>query len=286
MYSFLMSIDRELEHHTLALVRDFLRSRGYTGAQMALDAAVPPEKGEPQTREEMVHNLTLTRLLKARKDPLPDSTLELVVDTMLRRSRMMRKYEQQVVDVSNGATDEIKEAEVGIGPGATGAIKEAEVGIGPGATDAIKEAEVDIGPPPAALAASEAVVPATEGAAATEAAAAAAATAATAAAATAAAATVAAAGRGDSGCSEAATRTKGKAAADRRAADAALPSAPSTPMLASASLAVRPLPSPPPSASPLPLFVLAEVAFSPILSAFAPKASPKKALSWPMGGGT
>ena len=101
-----MSNIDDLELHTLALVRDFLRSRGYTEAQAALDVAVPLKKGEPMSRDVMLHNLTLTRLLKARRDPLPDSTLELVVDTMLRRSRSLRKYEQE------NANSEISEAPV------------------------------------------------------------------------------------------------------------------------------------------------------------------------------
>ena len=79
-----------LESHTLMIVRDFLRRRGYTAALGALDAATPPD--ETLTREQVIRDLALEQVTKRRSAALPNTLLEIVVDTLLRRTKVLRKY--------------------------------------------------------------------------------------------------------------------------------------------------------------------------------------------------
>ena len=79
-----------LESHTLMLVRDFLRRRGYTAALGALDAATPPN--ELLSREQVIRDLALEQVTKRRSGALPETLLEIVVDTLLRRTKVLRKY--------------------------------------------------------------------------------------------------------------------------------------------------------------------------------------------------
>ena len=75
--------------HTLGLVRDFLQQRGYDAALRSLPE-VPV-----RSSQELLRNLSLDRIIAKRgPGPGPATCLELVVDTLLKRTRVLRKYER------------------------------------------------------------------------------------------------------------------------------------------------------------------------------------------------
>ena len=107
MAAAMTALDPDLDLHTLALVREFLHARGCHDAHSALHAACPRQKDEPASRDDLLRNLTLTRLVKHLDGAAARTMLELVVDTLLRRSRVLRKWQRDTASAAESHVEAV-----------------------------------------------------------------------------------------------------------------------------------------------------------------------------------
>ncbi len=81
-----------LEQHSVALVREYLSRRGYKDALAALDKDRPRAEGDLTSRNEIMRQLKLERLVKRNRERVPPlgTMLELVVEALFLGERQLK----------------------------------------------------------------------------------------------------------------------------------------------------------------------------------------------------